>query len=416
MSEHISDLNDAHKEDRAHEENDVNQGPNASDEPNAAQSVDGEALSGAETAHELDEGAAASDEGSKTLEEALNKYGIELAQDKIAILKEYCELLWTWNERLNLTRHTTFDKFVSRDLVDSMRLANQLQKGEHVLDVGSGGGVPGLVVAILRPDVVVELCEATGKKAEALGAMIDELGLDLNVWYAKAEDLLKTRHFHTLTVRAVGKMRSLLLMFAQVWHTFDRILMIKGPNWLAERGEARHYNMFNTLALRKVDEYENPGAEHGSVILQICRKSRMEEIEQRAKDRAEGKPYSGTIEEIVVDNNPRGVAESANKQGAARRSRGRGPGGRKFRSCENTDADTSNGHNRRSVKPPKGWTGKKREFKGMSDLLEKSGRNASASRKSQSKGTSSSNRKSQTGSAPKKGNQGGGASHNNSQK
>ena len=142
----------------------------------------------------------------------------------------------------------------------------------------------------------------------------------------------------------------------------------------------------------------------------------MEEIEQRAKDRAEGKPYSGTIEEIVVDNNPRSGAESANKQGAARQSRGRGPGVRKFRSYENADADTSNGHNRRSVKPPKGWTGKKREFKGMSDLLEKSGRNASASRKSQSKGTSSSNRKSQTGSAPQKGNQGGGASHNNSQK
>ncbi len=416
MSEHISDLNDAYKEDKAPEEYDVNQGPNALDEPNAAQSGDGKALSSAETAHELDEGPADADDGSKTLEEALNKYGIELAQDKIAILKEYCELLWTWNERLNLTRHTTFDKFVSRDLVDSMRLANQLQKGEHVLDVGSGGGVPGLVVAILRPDVVVELCEATGKKAEALGAMIDELGLDLNVWYAKAEDLLKTRHFHTLTVRAVGKMRSLLLMFAQVWHTFDRILMIKGPNWPAERGEARHYNMFNTLALRKVDEYENPGAEHGSVILQICRKSRMEEMEQRAKDRAEGKPYSGTIEEIVVDNNPRSGAESANKQGASRQSRGRGLGGRKFRSYENADADASNGHNRRSVKPPKGWTGKKREFKGMSDLLEKTGRNASASGKSQSKGTSSSNRKGQTGSAPKKGKQGGGSSHNNSQK
>lgn len=419
MSEHNSDLNDAYKEDKAPEENDVNQGSNALDKPNAAQSDDGEALSSVESASELADGTLAVGEDSKTLEEALNKYGIKLAQDKIAILKEYCELLWTWNERLNLTRHTTFDKFVSRDLVDSMRLANQLQKGEHVLDVGSGGGVPGLVVAILRPDVVVELCEATGKKAEALGAMVDELGLELNVWYAKAEDLLKTRHFHTLTVRAVGKMRSLLLMFAQVWHTFDRILMIKGPNWLAERGEARHYNMFNTLALRKVDEYENPGAEHGSVILQICRKSRMEEMEQRAKERAEGKPYSGTIEEIVVDNNPRSGAEPAGKQGLSRHSRGTGARRRQSRSHENASDDANNEHNRRSVKPPKGWTGKKREFKGMGDLLEKSGRTPSASRKSQFKGSNSSNLKGQTGSAPDKGKRGGGSagsSHNNSQK
>lgn len=419
MSEHNSDLNDAYKEDKAPEENDVNQGSNALDKPNAAQSDDGEALSSVESASELEDGTLAVGEDSKTLEEALNKYGIKLAQDKIAILKEYCELLWTWNERLNLTRHTTFDKFVSRDLVDSMRLANQLQKGEHVLDVGSGGGVPGLVVAILRPDVVVELCEATGKKAEALGAMVDELGLELNVWYAKAEDLLKTRHFHTLTVRAVGKMRSLLLMFAQVWHTFDRILMIKGPNWLAERGEARHYNMFNTLALRKVDEYENPGAEHGSVILQICRKARMEEMEQRAKERAEGKPYSGTIEEIVVDNNPRSGAEPAGKQGLSRHSRGTGARRRQSRSHENASDDANNEHNRRSVKPPKGWTGKKREFKGMGDLLEKSGRTPSASRKSQFKGSNSSNLKGQTGSAPDKGKRGGGSagsSHNSSQK
>lgn len=319
------------------------------------------------------------DTGSKTLEEALAKYQIELSPKKIRLLKEYCELLWTWNERLNLTRHNTFDKFVSRDLVDSMHISAQLQKGEHVLDVGSGGGVPGLVIAILRPDVVVELCDATGKKAEALGAIVDALDLDLNIWYAKAEDLLRTRHFHTLTIRAVGKMRSLLLMFANVWHTFDRILMIKGPNWLAERGEARHYNMFNTLALRKVDEYENPGAEHGSVILQICKKARVEEMERRAKERIEGLPYDGQVEDIVVDNRPREVSENLQR-----------PTGSRFRRKSNNHdtqslsvnkkqkrsdhmqgdnvvsanrVNSSQTYGRNYGKPPKGWTGKKSEFK-----------------------------------------------------
>lgn len=322
--------------------------------------------------------------GSKTLEEALAKYQIELSPKKVRLLKEYCELLWTWNERLNLTRHTTFDKFVARDLVDSIRIANQLQKGEHVLDVGSGGGVPGLVVAILRPDVIVELCDATGKKAEALGAIVDALDLDLNVWYAKAEDLLKTRHFHTLTIRAVSKMRSLLLMFAPVWHTFDRILMIKGPNWLAERGEARHYNMFNSLALRKVDEYENPenpGLEHASVILQICRKTRMEEMERRAKERAQGLPYDGEIEDIVVDNRPRDISEPKDRR---RSEIGRSfPRKKESGFSTRSNRDNSNSvsseatsrqdfqekasgarpYGRNAAKAPKGWTGKKSEFK-----------------------------------------------------
>ncbi len=331
--------------------------------------------------------------GSKTLEDALEKYGVVLPSKKVQQLKEYCELLWTWNERLNLTRHTTFDKFVSRDLIDSIHLANQLQKGEHVLDVGSGGGVPGLVVALLRPDVVVELCESTGKKAEALGAIVDELGLDLNIWYAKAEDLLRTRHFHTLTIRAVGKIRGVLLMFAPVWHAFNRLLLIKGPNWVAERGEARHYNMFNTLALRKVDEYENPGAEHGSVILQICRKTRVEEMKRRAKERVEGKPYDGRIEEIVVDNKTRDFSISNEDRNKSRRGNARTQhrGKRNFKtsvkvrdqrslptsevtnvprdvSCRSEEPVTV--FSRRNGKAPKGWTGKKKDFNGKRETFD----------------------------------------------
>jgi len=319
--------------------------------------------------------------GSSTLEEALEKYGIELSPKKVGLLKRYCDLLWLWNERLNLTRHTTFDKFVSHDLVDSMRLAELLQKGEHVLDVGSGGGVPGLVVAILRPDVAVELSDATGKKAEALGAIVDALDLDVNVWYAKAEDLLKTRRFHTLTVRAVGKMRSLLQMFAPVWYAFDRVLMIKGPNWPAERGEARHYNMLNSLALRKVAEYETPGADHISCILQLCQKSKFQDIERRAAERLEGKPYDGEIEEIVVDNRPP-------KQDEEKSQRRRAPRGRSVRAdrpyiklkdrrgdskpndveAKPNASGESNGVEakvrlRKNSQPPKGWTGKKREFR-----------------------------------------------------
>jgi 16S rRNA G527 N7-methylase RsmG len=71
-------------------------------------------------------------------------------------LDNYRRQLWAWNERLNLTRHTTLEKFVSRDVVDSHQLSNLLQRGERVLDVGTGGGVPGVVLAILRPDLLAK--------------------------------------------------------------------------------------------------------------------------------------------------------------------------------------------------------------------------------------------------------------------
>ena len=315
--------------------------------------------------------------GSRTLEEALEKFNIDLPPKTVQLLNEYCELLWTWNERLNLTRHTTYDKFVARDLIDSIQLASHLQKGEHVLDVGSGGGVPGLVVAILRPDVVVELCEATGKKATALGAMADELGLDINIWYSKAQDLVRERHFHTLTIRAVDRLYKLLVMFRTSWHCFNRILMIKGPKWIEERGEARHYNMFNTLALRKVGEYTVPGPEEDftSVILQVCQKKKLDELKQRAAELAEGKPYAGSVEEIIVDNRTseagarrRNARRSDSFSGERRESKRRSrafitPQDSRDSTNEKSPSDSdSRVYARRGGRPPKGWAGKKSEF------------------------------------------------------
>lgn len=246
---------------------------------------------------------------SPSLAETLTKYNISLPAKKIRLLEAYCAALWEWNGRLNLTRHTDYEKFVTRDIVDSIHLAARLQTGERILDVGTGGGVPGVVLAILRPDLSVELCDSTGKKAKALGEILDAVGLDLNVWHAKAEELVKMHRFHTLVIRAVSKMEKLLAMFAPCWFAFDRILMVKGPNWVEERGEARHFGRLDNLALRKVDDYRNPGAEHESVILQVCRKVRLDEMKQRELDLAQGLPIAELSESVGVDNRPASAFE-----------------------------------------------------------------------------------------------------------
>ncbi len=259
---------------------------------------------------------------SPTLTDVLAKYEIRLPDEQIDLLDRYCRALWEWNAKLNLTRHDDYEKFVTRDLVDSMRLASHLQEGEHVLDVGTGGGVPGVVLAILRPDLRVELCDATEKKAKAVGAILDEIGLDLNVWHAKAEDLLKAHRFHTLVIRAVSKLERLLAIFSPVWFAFDRILMIKGPAWVEERGEARHFGRLNALALRRIDEYTNPGVGHQSVILQVCQKKRIGEINKRAADLAAGLPFRESAEFVAVES-----ASPPRRGGAPRQPKGSRPFG-----------------------------------------------------------------------------------------
>ena len=82
---------------------------------------------------------------------AMARHRISLPEEQVGRLDEYCRLLWDWNTHLNLTRHTDYEKFVSRDMVDSLAFAGFLSQKERVLDVGTGGGVPGVVLAIVRP-------------------------------------------------------------------------------------------------------------------------------------------------------------------------------------------------------------------------------------------------------------------------
>ena len=210
-----------------------------------------------------------------TLAAVIAQQGIELPADRIAVLERYCALVWEWNTRLNLTRHTDYQKFVTRDLVDSLAFSRFLAAGERVLDVGTGAGVPGVVLAILRPDLSIALCESVGKRARAVGDVVAQLGLSTPIHASRAEDLLTRMRFQTLVVRAVARLHRLLEWLRPCWDHFDRLLVLKGPAWVEERGEARHLGLLNGLALRKLDSYPLVGTESESVLLQICRKERL---------------------------------------------------------------------------------------------------------------------------------------------
>ncbi len=213
--------------------------------------------------------------GSHGLAAALAGHQIELPERQVALLEQYCALLWEWNAKINLTRHTDYRTFVARDLVDSLKFAEFLEPRERVLDVGTGGGVPGVVLAVVRPDLAVSLCESVGKKARAVADIVERLRLNVPVHASRAEDLLGRRKWNTLVVRAVAKLAKLLGWLQPHWQSFDRLLIVKGPAWAEERGEARHQGQLRRLALRKLASYPLPGRESESVLLQICPKDRM---------------------------------------------------------------------------------------------------------------------------------------------
>jgi 16S rRNA (guanine527-N7)-methyltransferase len=201
---------------------------------------------------------------------ALSARGIELDPPQIELLDRYRAALWRWNEQINLTRHINLEKFVDRDVLDSWELTKLVARGRRVLDVGAGGGVPGVVMAVVRPDLRLTLAESTQKKAKVLQSIVTELDLPIEVFAVRAEELLELRTFDTLVARAVAPMHKILTWLERHWNAFDELLLIKGKSWIDERAEARGRGSLRRLELRKAAEYPIPGDPPGeSVILRI---------------------------------------------------------------------------------------------------------------------------------------------------
>jgi 16S rRNA (guanine527-N7)-methyltransferase len=204
-----------------------------------------------------------------SLAAALSAHAIALPDAQAAQLDRYRALLWEWNEKLNLTRHTDYETFVIRDVVDSLELAKLLGKNESVLDLGTGGGVPGVILAIVRPDLKVALCESVAKRAKAVEDIVGRLGVTVPVHNARAEEHLQTARYDTIVARAVAPLAKMLSWLKPHWSNFRQLYVIKGTKWLEERGEARHRGLMHGLELRKAATYVTPVTQAENVILRI---------------------------------------------------------------------------------------------------------------------------------------------------
>jgi len=202
------------------------------------------------------------------------RLGIDVPSEAVQRLAAYAASRWSWNERLNLTRHTDVDRFVSRDIGDAVALMPHLARGERVLDVGTGGGMPGVLLAIMRPDLRLELCESVGKRAAAVTAILAEIGLDVPMHAAAAQTLLPARasgpgRFDTLVVRAVAPLEKLLGWFEPLRDAYGRLLVIKGPRWEEEQMAARVQGLGRKVAIRRVASWPLRGTDNESVLLEI---------------------------------------------------------------------------------------------------------------------------------------------------
>jgi 16S rRNA (guanine527-N7)-methyltransferase len=153
-----------------------------------------------------------------------------------AELGRFCDLLRAANERLNLTRITDARGMALLHVVDTFTALPLLKEARHVADLGSGGGVPGIPLALARPDLRVTLLESRGRKAAALEAIAGELGLHSRVRAvaSRGEAWLAEHRADTIVARAVGRTPDVLELLSPVRRGFRRLVLMKGPTVDAE--------------------------------------------------------------------------------------------------------------------------------------------------------------------------------------
>src|SRR4030067_635573 len=138
----------------------------------------------------------------KRLQQGLSEMGLNLTAPARKKLLNFLELLEKWNRAYNLTAVRDPEQMVPRHLLDSLTVLPYL-KGPSILDIGTGAGLPGLPLALARPDLAFTVLDSNLKKIRFVRQAVRELDIkNVEIAHARVEKFHPERKFDTLIARA----------------------------------------------------------------------------------------------------------------------------------------------------------------------------------------------------------------------
>ena len=177
--------------------------------------------------------------------------GLNISQEAQQKLLSYLSLLQKWNKVYNLTAVRDPLEMVTLHLLDSLSVLPHIH-AKNLLDVGSGGGLPGIVLAICLPHLQVTTIDTVQKKAIFMRQVKGELGLDnLTVVNARVENFQPAENYEVIISRAFSEMA----LFIKV----TQHLIAKNGRWLAMKGAVPHHEFERA-------EFEDLGLKPSNII------------------------------------------------------------------------------------------------------------------------------------------------------
>ncbi|MDD2774795.1 MAG: 16S rRNA (guanine(527)-N(7))-methyltransferase RsmG [Gallionella sp.] len=169
---------------------------------------------------------------SPTLQQGIAELQLDISAEQQAKLLTYVDLLHKWNKVYNLTAIRDPKEMVSHHLLDSLAVLPHLWAGRW-LDVGCGAGLPGVVLAIVRPDWSITLLDSNSKKTSFVQQAIIQLGLkNAHVHCARVEDFQPESRFDGIISRAFTELGDFLRC--------SRHLLADDGHWAAMKGHAEN--------------------------------------------------------------------------------------------------------------------------------------------------------------------------------
>ena len=204
-------------------------------------------------------------------EQLAGKSGRTLTEQQQAQLEQYLDLLLDANRMMNLTRIVDREQAATGHVGDALTLLPMIPpQTRRLADIGSGGGVPGLVLAIVLPETSVTLIEATQKKAAFLQTASDKLGLtNVRVLPVRAEDVghsADRESFDIVTARATGELVFLVEWCMPLLRKGGKLLAMKGQKAAEELLGARKAVHVLAGGEPVVHPVELPGADHHVIV------------------------------------------------------------------------------------------------------------------------------------------------------
>ena len=194
----------------------------------------------------------------------LSEKGLEITPAQCEALSRYAALLKEWNEKMNLTSIVEEPEVIEKHFLDSALSAVDYSfAGRKVIDIGSGAGFPGAVIALLFPSAKVTLLDATKKKFLFLQTVKDELRLDnLSFLAGRVEELKEQRESYDVAIsRGFASMRVYAEVATPLLYVTGTLIAMKGPNGDSEIDEAKNIIRKLSLRLKEKSEFVLPSGE-----------------------------------------------------------------------------------------------------------------------------------------------------------